>query len=204
MARRIRSEVSSLSRRAPSRELRQRFLIVCEGVSEVHYFDTLMDRVRPSTLCVRTVRAKSSDPALIVKETIERVDRDQWDQAWCVFDIEAPVKATAAPAIEEARKAKLRVAWSNPCFEVWVLFHFVDSVQPALFSVDVATEVKRHLPRYTKTSFVTDSMLSSVGSAVKRAERIAERHMRNLVASPRDNPNTLVGQLVNEILAHSH
>ena len=200
MARRSSPERRPFQRRGPTREMRQRFLIVCEGETEAIYFDGLKRQRRLTSVVVKAVQARTSDPAMVVKQASERPDDENWDQIWCVFDIEAPPKASSVPSIENAREGGCRVAWSNPCFEVWLLLHYQDTSPPFETSKAAETEVRRHLPNFAKTSFVTADLLVLAEDAVKRAQLLSGRHERIGVVPPGDNPNTLVGALVSELL----
>lgn len=205
MSRRERSK-ADLQRRPTSREIKKRFLIVCEGESEPRYLTALKNHYRLSTVVVRAISARTPDPAAIVREAKERSisDLDNWDQVWCVFDIEAPANPRAAAEIEQLEKqrmgsaAKIQVAWSNPCFEVWILLHFPGSVKPFLRSADVEAAVLRQLPNYRKTKFATPNLMVAAKEAVVRAQALDRRH--DGLEPGLANPNTRVGLLVGEIL----
>ncbi|MER0242846.1 RloB family protein [Streptomyces sp. HSW2009] len=45
-------------------------------------------------------------------------------RVWCVVDVEAPAPhASLDEAIALARRSGVRMALSNPCFELWLLLH---------------------------------------------------------------------------------
>lgn len=111
----------ALRRRAPSRDPKSRFLIVCEGdVTERRYFTALRIHFKslidlqfesgatPKTLVEWAARLKKEDPT--------------YDEVWCVFDIdEHPLVPEAK---QQARDNQIDVAISNPNFELWLLLHF--------------------------------------------------------------------------------
>jgi hypothetical protein len=203
MARRSSPEPRPFKRRDPTREMRQRFLIVCEGDTEAVYFDGLKRLRRLTSVVVKAVPAKTSDPAVAVRQASERSETENWDQVWCVFDIEAPPKKSSVPSIDAARAGGLLVAWSNPCFEVWLLLHF-QATSPAFEGAKAArVELRRHIPNFEKRSFVTAELLQLAETATQRAKLIKDRHARNGVVPPDDNPNTTVGALVNELLKYA-
>lgn len=49
---------------------------------------------------------------------------DRFDEIWCVFDRDNHPNLNQA--IAEARDAGIRVAFSNPCFELWLVWHLED------------------------------------------------------------------------------
>lgn len=50
-----------------------------------------------------------------------------YDEVWCVVDVEAPQPhPTLSDAMRLARRNGVKIALTNPCFELWVLLHFAD------------------------------------------------------------------------------
>jgi hypothetical protein len=86
MTRRSSSEPRSFQRRSPTRDMRQRFLIVCEGETEAAYFDELKLQRRFTSVVIKALPAKTSDPAMVVREATERSRAGNWNQVWCVYD----------------------------------------------------------------------------------------------------------------------
>jgi RloB-like protein len=191
-------------RRLPTREIRQRFLIVCEGETEVAYFDALKNRRHLTSVKVTALTARTSDPAEVVREA-KRRDKpvDRWDQVWCVYDIEAPPNPSSVSSIATAAKAGHRVAWSNPCFEVWLLFHYHSKVSPFGTSAAATTALGRYIPDFKKSGPVTDKILDMAETAVKRAAATNVRHDKIGTQAADANPNTLVGVLVDALLKYA-
>ena len=50
---------------------------------------------------------------------------DRFDEIWCVFDRDS--HPNLKQAMREARDAGVRLAFSNPCFELWLVWHLEDS-----------------------------------------------------------------------------
>lgn len=55
------------------------------------------------------------------------VDRP-YDEVWCVFDRDA--HANVSTAFNEARQSGIHVAFSDPCFELWLVLHGLDHTKP--------------------------------------------------------------------------
>ena len=49
---------------------------------------------------------------------------DRFDEIWCVFDHDD--HPNLRQAIGEAHDAGVRIAYSNPCFELWLVWHLED------------------------------------------------------------------------------
>ena len=115
-------------RRAATRPLRRRVLIVTEGrVTESSYFNELRRRERLTAAVV--IRADKSDPLGLVQDALDARDDAietgaPYDSVWCVFDTEAPEPHNhLGEAIAKAERSGVFVARSNPCFELWLLLH---------------------------------------------------------------------------------
>ena len=128
MARRKPRRHGQLRRRGPKREPYDRVLIVCEGSkTEPSYFRSLVDRYRLSTANVE-ITGSGSDPRALVKTAKKlRDDEKRWgdryDTVYCVFDRDEHTHFNTAS--NEALSANLKLARSWPCFEFWLLLHFV-------------------------------------------------------------------------------
>ena len=116
---------SDLSRRQGVREVKQSFLIVCEGEkTEPDYFKAF----RMTAATVKAVGQAMNTMTLVSKAiSIREADQKRkkvYDQCWVVFDKDDfPVK-DFNQAIRFAEKNGFRVAYSNQAFEYWFLLHY--------------------------------------------------------------------------------
>ncbi len=193
-SRRQRSKRSCLSRRINRRDLRPRFLIVCEGKkTEPNYFESF--RVSK----VVEVVGLGFNTVSLVREAIELMNQKDYTEVWCVFDKDAFSSQNFNAAIDMARANDMRVAYSNEAFEIWYLLHFNYH----------DTALTRHLcekklsaclgTKYEKNS---DDMYQRLASkqddAIRNAERLLQSYMPHNPAS--DNPCTTVHLLVQELI----
>lgn len=122
---------SDLKRRKPSREPKARFLVFCEGKTEQRYLEQIRHLWRcnlriegeacatPKTLVEKAAKKKRAATRLAKQDPSEA-----FQQVWCVFDID---EHPYIPESKDQAKANgIRVAISNPCFELWALLHFQD------------------------------------------------------------------------------
>ncbi|MFJ7422093.1 RloB family protein [Streptomyces uncialis] len=122
-----------LRRAGGSRSEHRRFLVYCEGeCTEDQYFKGLRQELRslPVTICIG---GDHGEPKSLVRSAIKHKERaaesaadrhTPYDEVWCVVDVEAPRQHPSLDeAIALARKAGVRIALSNPCFELWILLH---------------------------------------------------------------------------------
>ena len=116
---------ASLTRRQSTREVKQSFLIVCEGVrTEPDYFKAF----RMTAATVKAV-GQAMNTTSLVSKAISIRDADQkkkrtYDQCWVVFDKDDFPAKDFNEAIALAEKNGFKVAYSNQAFEYWFLLHF--------------------------------------------------------------------------------
>ncbi len=111
-------------RTVDSREVIQRFLIICEGTkTEPHYFQSF----RVPSVVIVDVQGFGFSPLQLVDEAIRlrrEAASDEYDQVWCVFDRDEWPVDNFNGALSSARQREVKVAWSNEAFELWYLLHF--------------------------------------------------------------------------------
>lgn len=198
-----------LARRPPYKEPRKRVLIFCEGtVTEPQYFDdfrrheqnplvdVVIDEggVSPKTLVERAVLKKKAAE----KEAKRFRDENlKYDEVWCVYDIDSHPKL--ADAFQQARDNEIKLAVSNPCFELWLLLHFTD--QTAYIERDkLSVMLRKHLVGYKKRVDF-EKLKRRYTNAVKRAILLNKRCEEN--GDKGGNPSTGVYELTERIVALS-
>lgn len=127
----------SLRRRVAFRTPRRTFLVFCEGTrTEPDYIKALKlePAVRESaSVDIRVdLAASGAVPLTLVNAAAEARARSvqeqgEVDQVWCLFDVEWPRNHPDLPeARAKAEGSGVRLAISNPCFELWLALHFAD------------------------------------------------------------------------------
>ena len=115
----------SLKRRSSYRDIKQSFLIICEGENtEPDYFNAF----RLTSASVKAV-GKGMNTIKLVQEAIiirneERRKGHAFDQYWVVFDKDDFSNHDFNEAIRMAESNGFNVAYSNQAFEYWFLLHF--------------------------------------------------------------------------------
>jgi hypothetical protein len=196
----------ALSRRPPTRDIRKRFLLVCEGeVTEPEYF-----RHWRLTLRTALIEIEIADEHGVPKSLVEtaaarrrtadraasrqRDDNLRYDEVWCVFDVDEHPRIPAA--LDQARANGIRVALSNPSFELWALLHFQN--QTAYLSRDDArAALQRHLPGYDKR-LPAERLLPQYEEARRRARALSDNHVE-CGGDHADNPSSTVWMLIDAV-----
>ena len=182
-------------RQVRTREPVQRFLIVCEGEkTEPQYFR----KFRVSGKVEPYVRGVGYVTLSLVKRAIELTVQNQYDQVWCVFDLDDCPKQDFNQALELAHKSGIRVAYSIEAFEIWYLLHFNyhdTGIQRHVYLEKLSECIGRE---YKKNSdMMYEELESRQLNAIRNAERLLASYGN---ANPvENNPSTTVHLLVMEL-----
>ena len=200
MARKEKNLRGYSSRKVNVREIKQRFLIVCEGEkTEPKYFEKF--RV-PKT--VINVKGVGENPSRLVQSAIklkeEAIKADEgYDQVWCVFDRDDWPPQDFNSAIHKAENHDLKVAYSNEAFELWYVLHF-EFLNTGIPRDDYCKKMTKHLgKKYQKNSdIIYDELINKQPTAIRNAERLLASY--DYSTPGQDNPSTTVYLLVKELI----
>jgi len=134
--------------------------------------------------------------------------RGEYDRAYCVFDRNGHANySQALSAILQSAAGKtgrLFAVPSVPCFEVWVLLHFVYSTAPfnaignASACERVLGEVRKYLPTYAKgRPQIFDDLTPNMGQAIKHACQLERHNAETRSENPATSVHMLVDYLTN-------
>ncbi len=186
--------VSMQKRPFQIRDLRPRFLIVCEGKqTEPNYFKSF--RVN----AVVEVKGSGLSPLGVVEYAQKLRRQSEFTHVWVVFDRDEFTAEEFNAAIEQARHDKIGVAYSNQAFELWYVLHFYfcDTAQTRQ---DYQAILSKELARpYRKNAVdLFDILKDRQAQAIHNARRLLE--MYQPVHNPAtDNPCTTVHMLVEQL-----
>ena len=196
--RQIRKELP-LRRRVAFRTPKRTFLVFCEGKrTEPDYLRALKQEpeVRdaasvdiridvdasgavPLTLVNAAADARASAPGL----------QGEVDEVWCLFDVEAPQNhPNLDEAVAKAEESDVRLAISNPCFELWLALHFAD--RTAWLDTADAVRLRRDHDGSSGKELDGAMYMARRTEAKNRARALAARHERDGTEFPHDNPSS--------------
>lgn len=137
-----------------SQTVAKTFLIVCEGENtEVEYFRKFP--VESVQIIPRHGQSLKGDGKKVglVKYALQLAKEPDYKGAelWCVFDYDIergaahvqPQDFNTAVGMGAHPRSKVRVAWSNDCFELWFLLHY-DNLHAPLERGDYYKRLKKH------------------------------------------------------------
>lgn len=183
------------ARKVNTREIKQRFLIVCEGAkTEPNYFKSF--RVPKVVI---EIQGLGENPSKLVQSANDLKSEDDYDQVWCVFDRDDWTKEDFNNAISSAKKYGFKVAYSNEAFELWYVLHF-EFLNTGIPRDDYIKKLTSLLgKKYQKNSkTIYDDLLDKQNTAIKNAKKLLEEY--ELSKPEQDNPSTTVHLLVEQLI----
>jgi hypothetical protein len=193
-----RTRAKDLRRRTASRPERKTIVVFCEGeASEPDYLNALkrLPGVRGNISINVEIDPGQGVPFTLVKRAVARSGDDEVDECWCVFDVEWPQNhPNLDRAVRMAADHGIRLALSNPCFELWLILHF--EYQTAFMSTDDAESKSRKLDGRAGKRIDGSQYIEHRRVAAERAASLAIRHARNQSPFPDDNPSSTMYELL--------
>ena len=196
-----------LKRRKQKRAPYDKVLIVTEGKkTEPEYFNGLKNYYRINSANIEIDGNSDSSPDSVVKHgkklyKEERSKGDAFDRVYFVFDKDTHL--TYQQALDEIKRFKPEGTFveinSVPCFEYWLLLHFVYTTEPFLatgrFSAadHVIHKLKKHYPDYDKSA---SDLFSKLYDKMEPAKTNAINALKAAEQTGTDNPSTRVHKLV--------
>jgi len=197
---------TSLRRRKPHRREKIVFWIFTDGKNtERSYFSALSKKFGLPVEVPKECNGKS--PEKIVKTALakRKMEKDSYDPSrdefWVVFDDDG--RAGVAEARERSRQENLRIAISNPCFELWLLLHLTDYDRPD-DQAAVQRELELQCPAYERDRHKVpdmEALIQNLECAEQRAEQMDGRRVAD--GDPNGRPSTRVYQLTRTLRSPS-
>jgi hypothetical protein len=190
-----------LKRSVGTRPPKRKFIIYTEGKNtEPDYFRELKRSVTGALIDVEIVDAAGVPTTIaekacmhakqIAKARGKRSSFEEGDTVWAVFDRDEHPKVDEV--LQKCAGANVGIAFSDPCFELWLILHYADFDRP-----DDQHAVQKHLASlcgdYDRNGPKTTDcakLMPQLPAAEARAERQHQR--RNEEGEPPSRPYTTV------------
>ncbi len=199
---------NDLKRRRPIRNRFDRVLIVCEGEkTEPNYLEEIRQDARISTLDIKIISsALGTEPKQIVESAENEFLRSrEYERIYVVFDRDDHQTYANAIDMSSARHQKYKndegklvsfeAVVTVPCFELWLLIHFVD-VRHWLHRDDVIRRLRQQIPGYSKGNKKTYSGTATlIDDAIRRGTFLKNSFSR----LPGNEPYTDMHELVHTL-----
>jgi len=200
-----RARARPLKRKVAIRRPRKTLVVFCEGErTEPEYLNALKRQpsvrdVAAVDLRVETGQGGSVPRTLVAAAAQARSramdDEGEIDEFWCVFDVEWPRNHPGLQeAVRHARASGIKLAISNPCFELWLILHF--RYHTAWLDNNRAWRLRRQVDGSSDKGLDAAKYMPLTADAARRAAELDRRHRQDGTVFPHDNPSTGMHRLI--------
>ena len=173
-------------------------VIVCEGTeTEPIYFQRFREKYRRNIIV--DVVGKKGNLSDLIQEAVKRrnghiagLENEEDCSAWCVIDADVDYNTPGnhiirnkqiKEALKEAGKV-IKIALSNPCFELWFLLHYIYTTSQMRNYSDVEKELSKQkgfekYEKVKKVKDVFDILEDKLENAKKNAEKLQKYHINH-------------------------
>lgn len=195
-------------RKLGKREPNSWFIAVCEGSNtEPAYLNEFIQDYGNGLVTIDLVYG-SGMPMTIVDEAVSRKKRalktmkkdgfDQLFEVWAIFDIDE--HPNIDQAIDKARGNNIKVARSNPCFEIWPVLHLFYQ-RAHIDRRQLQRLLARLMPNYDKrTGKQIDYPLIKDNYLIARDRAAQQLEQHREVDDAHANPSTNIYKLLDKII----
>ena len=198
-----------LRRKSAFRTPKRTFLVFCEGEkTETDYLKAL--KREPAIREIASVDIQidgdshGSAPLTLVKAAAEARERagGELDEVWCIFDVEQPQNhPNLREAVALAGDKDVKVAISNPCFEIWLALHFGEHSRP-LKTLE-AISLRQTYDKRKDKGLDGSQYMPLRNEAAGRARALDIRHEGNGTEFPNDNPSSGMHRFLESVERHT-
>jgi RloB-like protein len=216
--RRIKKEAekqTNLKRKQNTRDERKMLIIACEdSVSAPLYFRAIFsDLIRNHAISAKSLVIpdhKHTNPTGVLQDLLSYPNYQDFDHKWIVIDRDEERTKVGSDnnksghaledfnqSISNAHSNGIKVAYSNPCFEIWYLLHFEYTSAP-IDRKQLVTQLE-HKYQYAKNKLFVQVLNQELqDKAIKNSERLIQSwiEINGTTNFATDNPSTTVHDLV--------
>ena len=200
-------------------------MIACEGIcSEPNYINGLVlnekiNRKIANGTVVKITPHQHSDPYGVLQDLLGSPNYESYDELWIVIDrdeVELKRKGFGGhteenfqKALKESKEHGVKVACSNPCFELWIVLHFEyrdtacsrgDIQKKALVKINSILPKEKQLKKVENLK-----SLENLYNLLKDRVDIARRNAKKLRSNEeaKANPSTGMYKLLDSLLKNN-
>lgn len=203
--------INSYKRKVSKRASYDVVLIVCEGKkTEPYYLKEYCDYLKLNSANIKVI-GMGVDPLKLVEYAEKEFNESKdYDRIFCVFDKDQHASYNNAVSKIKSLRERSRNSipiysiTSVPCFEYWLLLHFIDSTKPynktgnkssgeLLFS-----EISNYIKNYYKGhQSIFEMTKENLQIAINRSKKIYEQQAKQGTDNPSTNMHELIEYLSN-------
>ncbi|MDC5156339.1 RloB family protein, partial [Acinetobacter baumannii] len=164
-------------------------IVFSEGKkTEPNYLDGFKSDFSVDPRAIQIKKSKHTDPKGIINQAISYKKENGFtkdDQMWVIYDRESVEKYSHEYHLEArtlAQKNGVFIAFSNICFEQWLIYHFLDSSRSYSSYSNLISEseltkkmAEIGIPKYDKGENIYSKLIPFIDTAIRNAKKIREQ-----------------------------
>lgn len=190
------------------RQRKSTILISTEGKNKT---ETLyLSRFSSDKYNIKFAYGNDTDPIKMLKNIFndfndKELDPELGDLAICLVDADChKIKnKQLITADNYAKKHKIEILVSAPCFEIWYLCHFKYSTKNYNSNEDVINELRQCLPDYEKScDSIYTKLFTKIGTAIANAKKLEKHNLTlgNKIHTVSFSPSTEVYKIIEMLI----
>ncbi len=155
-------------------------IIATEGrITEKQYFAQFRNR-RVQVKVIPTGEDNKSSPEYVLerlKHFRQEYQLEANDELWLMIDVDKWQDKKLSSVTKEAKASGFKLAISNPCFEIWLLCHYILPSHKTAYCKEITEQLSKELKKvhncgYNKAKLNTDHFKPYVKQAVQNAKQL--------------------------------
>jgi RloB-like protein len=199
---------ADISRRVADKPIKKTVVVISEGSkTEPRYVEALAAVPDVRNIAAVSLRLEAAEegevPLTLVRRAVDyksrtKCESGEVDEIWCAFDVEWPKNhPNLQAAVNLAQSNGIKLAISNPCFELWLILHFCDHSR--FIDNNEAIRIRRNLDSQKGKHLNPELYMNRRAIASRRALHLEKRHEENDTKFPHDNPSSGMYSLLNSV-----
>lgn len=185
------------------KNIKTNIFISCEGKTEKTYFNSLnyiYDNIH--VIAKHNQKTSAIDVVQNFNDLFKNEDISNDDLKFCAFDKDKNNTSQLLDAKKIATAKKIRVLFSNPCFEIWLYWHF-EAKRRETNSKNLKDYMfyKDGFSNYSNDIFLAKKLEKYLENAITVAKNARLEHKRNNIDTyvGNSNPYTDIDEFINLI-----
>lgn len=193
-------------REPKGKSIKKTIYIFTEGETEKNYFSILNQKYNSSATVKVSISHASKQGMALLKHaigtinTLKKTDRSNLGGAYIIFDKDEIPHNDIETVLKEAKEANIHIGFSNSCFEVWLLAHFIiPNHSHTKQKIYEALENKLKCTQYARDHKNNRQLLKLLEDHVSTAIQNTSSMEALTQMVIKQEPYTNIGQIIQEI-----
>ena len=207
----VKKQIKETQRSKNNQVIRPNIYISCEGDAEEAYLKGLKKEYK-SIANIKINKSRDTDCKGIVRNLKTKFANEysKEDLKYCIFDCDENSQKNLNDAHKMAKKLNAHIIFSNPCFEIWLLWHFENDLSYQGSREKLKRKIEKLIEENywqlknepTLYDFVKDKLTSAQTNYEHRKKVLEQENIAPY--SKKSNPYTNIDDLISKLIELKH